>query len=33
MAGADPGFSGRGFRCVEERVRFADFISFLLNIP
>ena len=25
--------SGKGFRCVEEGVHFADFISFFLNIP
>ena len=31
-SGADPGFLEAGFRCVEEGVRFADFISFFLNI-
>ena len=31
--GADPGCLERGFRCVlKEGVRFADFISFFLNI-
>ena len=30
----DPGLiSGRGVRCVKEVVRFADFVSFFLNIP
>ena len=30
--GADPGFLERGFICIKVwRVRFADFISFLLN--
>ena len=29
MAGADPGFLEGGFRCVEERVHFADFTIFL----
>ena len=26
LSGADPGFLEEGFRCVEEGVRFADFI-------
>ena len=29
----DPGFLEVGFRCVKEGIRFADFISFFLNIP
>ena len=32
-AGTDPGFLEKGFRCVKEWGRFADFISFFLNIP
>ena len=33
VAGADPGYLEGGFRCVEEGVCSADFISFFLNIP
>ena len=34
VAGADPGFLGRGFLCTKSvRVRLAVFISFLSNIP
>ena len=33
LSGADPGFLEEGFRCVEEGVRFVDFISLCLNIP
>ena len=29
----DPGFLKGGFICVEEGVRFADFISFFFIIP
>ena len=33
-AGADKGFLEKGLRCVKKGgVRFADFISFFLNIP
>ena len=32
--GADPGFLERGFICIKGvGLRFADFISFFLNIP
>ena len=31
--GADPGFLESGFRYGKDGVRFADFISFFLNIP
>ena len=34
FAGADPGFLEWGFICIKGwGVRFADFISFFLNIP
>ena len=34
IVGADPGFLERGFICIKVwGVRFADFISFFLNIP
>ena len=32
-AGAGPGFLDRGFICEKVGVRFADFISYFLNIP
>ena len=32
-SGVDPGFLEGGFRCVEEGVRFTDFISFFLKYP
>ena len=31
--GADQGFLERGFICIGEGVRFADFISFFLKYP
>ena len=33
VLGVDPGFLEGGFRCEEEGVHFAHFISFFLNIP
>ena len=34
VAGADPGFLEGGFICIKVwGVRFADFVSFFLNIP
>ena len=33
VAAADPGFLKGGFRCVDDGVCFADFISFFLKIP